>query len=363
MTGGGWETEIASSFDKLRTRNDNVNNGVEIYTMSIIRISKTKNMKDYFQDRLAGGLIDLQYEKWVWKYMENPFFLGDDLPVWLCDLEGKAAGYLGTIPVKLKAGPRKINAAWAVDFKVLSEYRKKGQGMLLVREANQYFDAFLAIGGTDMSSNLFTKMGWVCLGKVPYYIKVWDAGMPMNLFFRIYNCLKKPIQPKGIEARRMGDFEDEADIFWKEIEDFYKIAVPRDKAYLNWKYDKQPGLDYVKFRAVRDNKLCGYIVTRVVKSGHSKTDGLIVDIIVRPDDKDAIRALVFAALEYLKSEDCSMARFCINNKEIERVIASCGFIRRRPRMRFFVKKNIEGLEEIYDMNSWHITAGDSDTDR
>lgn len=352
--------------------------------MNITRISKTGDLKDYFQsffaDRLSGPL-NMGYEKWHWKYIENPFFSGHDLPAWVCTSEdAKTAGHLGAIPAVLKAGEQKINAAWAVDFIILPEYRRKGLGMALVKEANQHFDAFLAIGGTDMSSNLFTKMGWILLGYVPYYIKVLDLKalfkykiknlliriillMAVSPYIKICNYLKRPVEHRDIKIRVIDSFDEGAELFWKEIEHFYKIIIPRDKAYLNWKYDAQPGMHYVKFRADRNNRLCGYIVVRVIKTGASNAEGLIADIIAKPDDKNAVNALILAALNYFKSENCLIARCSINDKNIEKVIAGCGFIKRRPQMRFLIKKNLDGLENIYKLEDWHITAGDSDIDR
>ena len=314
--------------------------------MSIERISKTEDLRNHFQSCSASGLIDFTnpgYERWHWKYAETPFFLGQELSAWLCTLDSKIVGHLGAIPVKLKVGARKIDAAWAVDFKTLSEYRKKGIGMSLVKEANQHFDAFLAIGGTNMSSRLFAKMGWVYLGNVPHYIRILDPDTLFEskvkkifiaAFIKIYNYLKKPIEPRGIEVSIVDNFNEEADLFWREIERFYKIVIPRNKAYLSWKYDMQPWMHYVKFQATHGNQLCGYIIMRAVKTARYHTEGLIVDIIVRPDDKDAVCALIFSALKYLKSENCSIVRCCINNKEIQKVLTRIGFMKRKPQMHF-----------------------------
>ncbi|MBU1147622.1 MAG: GNAT family N-acetyltransferase [Candidatus Omnitrophica bacterium] len=291
---------------------------------------------------------------------------------WICALDDKTVGHFGAILVELKVGPRKINAAWGVDLMVLPEYRKKGLGIALVKEANQHFDAFLAIGGNDMSSSLFIKMGWTYLGKVPYYIRVLDPdtlfkSKGKNLFMpvlvKIYNYLNKPVKPDGVEVGVIDNFKEEADLFWREIERFYKIIIPRNKAYLNRKYDLRPEKHYVRFRAARGKQVCGYLIARITKTESDYTEGLIVDIIVRPNDKNTVRALIFTALKYLKSENCSIVRCCINNKDIEKIIASCGFIKRKPHMRFLIKKNIDGLEELYRLDNWHITSGDSDIDR
>ena len=308
--------------------------------MNIARASKAEDAKSHFQKCFMGT----SPQKWSWKYEANPFFLRQGIPAWIAVSDGKTVGHFGAIPVKLKVASSRINAAWAVDFVILPDYRRKGLGMSLVEEANRHFDAFLAIGGTHMSSSLFVKMGWVFLGRAPYYIKILDIGIPIvNPFIKFYNYLTRPRQPKGIKVDIIENFSEEADLFWKEIENFYRIVVPRDKAYLNWKYGSQPGMNYIKFRCVRAGRICGYIVTRILKSKSDNTEGLIADIIARPDDKDAIRGLIFAALRYLKSKNCSVARCCVNNKDIQRILGEFGFIRRKPQMSFLVKKNLDGL--------------------
>jgi len=350
--------------------------------MNIIRISKKENLENLFQDLIRTNLINcptLGYKKWCWQYMENPFYLGDELPAWISSLDGKPTGHLGTLPIELKVGSRKIIAAWAVDFMTSSEYRRKGIGRSLVDEANRCLDVFLTVGQTDKAFSLFTKMGWKFLGNIPYYIKILDLKIlikekiknlfisnlvvvPVNLFLKVFNYLKRPRKPKGIEIHRIANFNEEADLFWEEIASSYKIIVPRNKAYLGWKYDAQPGMDYVKFRAVRKDKVSGYIIVHCIRTLGRK-EGLITDIISRPKDKDVVRGLVFAALEYLKSEDCSIIRCYINQKDIQGVLGSCGFMKRESRLRFLMNKNSDGLEETYNLDNWYITAGDCDIDR
>src|SRR3989338_5518544 len=113
--------------------------------MKISRISKNDVPERYFQNITQAGLINYSasgYQRWHWQYIENPFVLGQDLPIWICISDEKIAGHLGVIPVPLKAGSQKINAGWAVDFMTLPESRGKGVGMFLVAEANKHLDVF-----------------------------------------------------------------------------------------------------------------------------------------------------------------------------------------------------------------------------
>lgn len=350
---------------------------------NISRILRKDNHIECFQSLQALSLIDYSsrgYERWHWQYMENPFCLTQDPSVWIYNLDGERAGHLGTIPVALKAGSQQITAAWAVDFATLSKYRKRGIGRSLVEEAVKNFDLLLTVGQTDMSFNLFRKMGWEFLGYLPYYIKIFDMKVlikdkiknifilnivsPLfNLFFAALNFFKKPQKSQGIEVDSIDNFSEDADLFWQEICVGYKITIPRNQAYLNWKYDRQPNMRYVKFCAKRNGRTCGYIILRCVKINLPNPEGIITDIVVNPDDREATEALFFGALRYLKRERCSVVRCYINNKDIQRYLADCGFVRCKPYMRFLISTKRDNFAEITNLDNWFLSAGDCDIDR
>lgn len=351
--------------------------------MDIIRIVKEDGLNKYFEEITKAGLVSysaLGFKKYYWQYKENPFYLTQSPSIWLYSLDGKTVGHLGAIPVELKAGSTKILAAWAVDFAILPAYRRKGIGMSLISEANKNFAVFLAIGATGMSLGLFRKMGWQLLGDLPHYIKILNLKnlmkekiknkfmlnlmfLPASILFNCFGLLAAKKKPKDIDVYKLDSFSEEADFFWKKIADSYKIIVPRNKAYLNWKYDRQPDMRYVKFRALRNGNLCGYIVVRCIKKEADHPEGLITDIIACPADKAAVQALVFTALEYLKSEGCSIVCGYASDNNIQKVFKIYGFVRRKSYFRFLINKNLSDLAEADSLNNWHITAGDSDIDR
>lgn len=299
---------------------------------------------------------------------------------WSCNLNGISAGKLSVIPVELKLGSRKIKAGWAVDFMTLAEYRRRGIGSALVKEANMRFDMFLAVGATEMSFALFNKMGWRYVGDLPHYVKVWDIGylleqklsnifigrlaaLPAAFVLGLFNFLKRPSGVKGIKVETLDSFSSEADTFWDSICGFYRIAVARNSDYLRRKYDAQPDLGYLRFRASRKGSVCGYAVARCVKNRKDRLEGLITDIITRPTDRDAIQALVYAVSRYLKSRGCLLARGYFSDKRIQQALSDSGFLKRKSYLPFLLKENIETGEEIYNLDNWFLSAGDSDIDR
>lgn len=351
---------------------------------NIIRVSNEGGHVESFTALQKKGLIDYStsgYKRWHWQYFENPFCSPCGISAWVYKIDGKVVGHIGTIPVQLNAGARKINAAWAVDFMTLSQYRRKGIGKALVDETSKHFDILMAIGITEMSLRLFMKMGWRHLGNIPYYIMVWDCrgllkkkiddifilnlvSIPVNFLLKGFNASKKlTLKTDVVEVRRIDSFDKEPAEFFNEITRNYQILVPRNKSYLNWKYDRQPDMNYVKLKAVDGKKPCGYSIIRCIKCDSAPPEGLIVDIIAQPDDITSIKSLVLASLEYFKKEGCSLVRCYASHKGIQKALLSCGMIRRKSDMRFLISKDIVGLNEHHNLGNWHITSGDCDIDR
>jgi hypothetical protein len=249
-----------------------------------------------------------------------------------------------------------------------------------VEEAGRNYDLLLTLGQTDMSYNLFIKMGWRLLGHLPFYIKVWDAGplvgekiknrfvagilsSAANILLGVYGFFKKPRRSDDIDIGMIGSFGEEADSFWSSLSACHEVVVARDKKYLSWKYDAHPDMQHIRLRASRAGKVSGYIVLRCLQRPGAKKEGLVVDIIVGPGDDKAILALLAGAFDYFRQQGCYAARCFINRKEIEKALRACGFLRRRPYMRFLVDRKIEGLDKLDDFANWYITAGDCDIDR
>ncbi len=352
--------------------------------MKTVRISgKQEDLKKYFDGYVTSRLLKdpaLGREKWRWQYLENPFCPSENPAVWVSSIEDKMAGHLGALPVEVKVGSQKVRAAWAVDFFTAPEFRGKGIGKSLTEESAKAFDLFLSLGNTDMSFGLFKKLGWKPLGDVPYYVKFWSWEAPLKKRVRnqsaaafllaivngvsgIYNALRHPKKSTEIRTGKIEKFDEEADKLWAEVESFYQAAVIRSRAYLSWKYEKQPGMNYAKFRALRGRQLCGYIIVRAVKTGENPAEGLIADLIVRPDDDKTVHALLDAGLDYLRKEGCQLARCYATDKRIRKILVSAGFIKRQPEMRFMIYTKRQGLEAAEERDNWFLTAGDSDMDR
>lgn len=352
---------------------------------NIARILRTDNHGKVFQALQSLGLIDYSrrgYESWHRQYIDNPDIpvKEQNVPAWIYYIDAKAVGHLGAIPVRLRVGGHEIQAAWAVDFKTSAEYRRRGIGESLLSEANKDYSLLLAIGASDMSFGLFKRLGWEFLGELPHYVKIYDIKrlmedriknrfilnlvvLPLSLLYGQNNFFRKKNEIVSICVEKIDNFDAETDQFWNETADSFKVIVARNRAYLSWKFDMNTDMRYVKFRAVRQSRLCGYAVARCIESNSGYQEGLIVDLIAQPSDTDAVRALILAVSGYLKEEGCSIIRCYSSSKDIQKLLSACGFIRRKSYLRFLINKNAVESEGAANFNNWYLTAGDSDIDR
>jgi hypothetical protein len=80
--------------------------------------------------------------------------------------------------------------------------------------------------------------------------------------------------------------------------------------------------------------------------------GLIVNLVVSPQDKETIIALLTAQGQYLSSRGCCVIRCYVNQKSVQEALLACGFMPRPPHMRFLVSRKIEGLEAPNNLSGW-----------
>jgi GNAT superfamily N-acetyltransferase len=303
--------------------------------------------------------------RWQWKYLENPQGAGTALPAWVTLSDGEPVGHLGAMPVRLKVDAAVLDGAWAIDFMTRAGDRRRGIGAALLDKATGSWDAFLTVGQSDASFGLFLKMGWRYLGDLPSFIRVLDArailgrrlGALGNFGLRLFGPRRR--RHPDIDIYRVDEFTDEADAFWRAIADDYRVVVPRDQAYLTWKYVTQPGMNYVRLRAARRGQVRGYAVVRVVPG--ERPAGLIADVLTHRDDSAARATLLRAAVSYCQAAGCGIVRCLASHESLQRSLRQAGFLRRR-RVKVRMVATPSAASRI-PLTAWYLTAGDCDIDR
>lgn len=104
-----------------------------------------------------------------------------------------------------------------------------------------------------------------------------------------------PIEPLD------GPFDARFDRLWNTLRTNHPAICRRDSALLSWRYGQHPDGGYSTLILDSDDGLRGYVVLKAFDRGRRRR-GRLVDLATRPDDADAIGALLAAALRTLHAQ-------------------------------------------------------------
>lgn len=120
--------------------------------------------------------------------------------------DGRMVGYIGTLPVRFRAGDREFPGHWMKGFMVLPEYRNGGVGFLVLKRALEELPVAGSLSVAPSARRLFTATGFSELGVLSNQITllrpehIFCALDPAALGLRL-----PPFALKGVRgAQRIG---------------------------------------------------------------------------------------------------------------------------------------------------------------
>jgi len=287
---------------------------------------------------------------------------------------GEIVAHLGLTPCQLKVGNFKKKAVWGRDMIVHPAYRGFGLGSSLflhvIKMAKKNYDIFLLAGANPRAVNLYKKIGFTYLGKIPLYLKIIR---PWKLLCKVAGYETKPIISKIAEKHRFKKLTSlkqakELDLkknyhIIKNLSKKFSNIVIKNSSCLIKKFFHSPFFNYKFFWIYNFQKqIAGYIVIRVYTKKRVKV-GVISDLVVNPTEKNVICQCLREASWILSryfNVDC--IRFDILNPLIEKYLWIAGFFKVPSRSHFLVlnlSKKIK-LNKIHIRKEWLLTYSDSD---
>jgi hypothetical protein len=162
----------------------------------------------------------------------------------------------------------------------------------------------------NSAHGFFERLGWSSLDPVPFLVKplrlnyalrrvprlgrVFDRLPPVPLSFD-----GPPRLPAHRELRPIASFDAHAEVLWREFSAGVPIAVDRSSSYLNWRLVAKPGEAYRRVGLFENGTLIGFVAF-VVKAKHGGSVGYVLELLHRPTDQVAGRALLQYALSEMK---------------------------------------------------------------
>jgi len=260
-----------------------------------------------------GGRAHYKYpERWRWEYLDNPFWNGDALPIWIAESGGDVVGQACVMATPFQLGPQVLSAGWGTDFIVLPEYRKQGIGRALIEAHTRAADLFLALSFESYTGCRLMGLGFEALDPVASLHKSLDpATRDRSLVVRggALRSLSRPLAWLGgrlfrqferpeLAFEQVDRFGPEFDLLWQDLSNRFFAAVPRTSAYLSWRFRDQPHVDYRCLTARREGRLVGYCIFRCGEPPESPL-GLIADVLADPADEVLLNALLSHTLELM----------------------------------------------------------------
>ena len=311
--------------------------------------------------------------RWRWQYERNPN-LPDGLPlIWLVRMDGDVIGQYATMPVRLMVNGTEIDAAWGMDVMITPDHQRMGLGRIMFDTWDKGVGASIGLGLTDASAGLFKKMQWPDMGRVPRLVKPMSSrvqdepptsgSLPARMSHAVRNLATR-MRPIGGDVRRVTHFDDSATRLWERVGRKFAFAVRRDAAYLNWKFVETAHLAYDIATLVEDGEMQGYVVIRHVEQlGWRAT--ILADFMVDPGQPEAFRARLRWVDREAIAARSDIIRVFTTHAGFATTLRQAGYLDRPPVMRFVAQINaVEVSPGYYDsFAQWHVTVGDSDSDR
>lgn len=167
-------------------------------------------------------------------------------------------------------------------------------------------------------------------------------------------AIRLPARPRLPVERFEQRFDERFDELWERARHSYPAITRRDAAVLDWHYRQHPDTEYRTFIVEQDTGLRGYLVFKVW-SRKGRRIARLVDLLVLPGDREAIRALVSHALRAMRQAGAERVDWFVSGGDTAEVARQLGFVPRLTRHGRAQPLLVRGLP-----GALHVTSGDGD---
>ena len=207
----------------------------------------------------------LNLDYWKWRFIENPFENG----IIKLLFNGKELiGHYAVLPTRMEIQNKLVKCVFSMTTMTHPNYMGQGIFTYLAKETykeckQKGFKFVYGFPNEHSYYGFIKKLDWKDLGKVSFLCK---------------NIEKENITEIG-DVYKLKKFNIDVNLLWEKVKNNYQVIVPRIETFLNWRFVKNPDVDYIKYAIKNhENELLGYIVLKIyIKQNEVK--GHIVDIL------------------------------------------------------------------------------------
>lgn len=333
-------------------------------------------------------------EWWNWKYKSNPAgFWGETGDIWIAESMNQVVGHFAVIPEKIKLGSETVTAAQIVDAATHPEYRGLGIFKTLVKRVcletqNRY--SFLFGFPNETIYKSYLKLGWRSFGVVEF-LKFLNYDRPLRSFFTNHffawsgkmalralraaryvspNLLLRKHAGDPVEIKKVEQFPNEMDDFWKLVRSEYETILERTTTFLNWRFSRCFG-SYQKYvaQSVENGSIVGYLVLKKTEMRNVQNVLAITDLHALPGENRCISSLIELAIRNGKSNGLDLIHCRIPPWHgYAKILYTLGFIsvgRTLQRLKIYkptylVFYNFREKKTVPKQQGWFYTLNDTD---
>jgi GNAT superfamily N-acetyltransferase len=313
------------------------------------------------------GTTQLTDDEFTWWFDRNP--AGEGIVSLAVD-EGEVVGVAAMSFFKTRL--EGVETRLAIPVNVATDARYRGKGIFSTLQ--QENEEAAAASGSPLTVTFpnaksypifIRRLGWIDLPRLRLWARpLRAAGVARYALGRpgerggIRAADPSPRTVQGLEVRPIERFEADADELGSRAAAGYGSHFSRDTEYFNWRYVDSPR-DYRCFGAYREGKLAGVaVVGHTFKHGVSA--GFVADLVVPPDETQALRALVARAADEVKGGADALVLLPPRAPAHRRALARAAFAPTNKKLRFIGKPLHDGVRIDERADAWHFTLGDFD---
>ncbi|CAM1339449.1 GNAT family N-acetyltransferase [Tenacibaculum aestuarii] len=348
-------------------------------------------MKDYKIVNISSETLSLfkkcfdkngsskEEEKVKWQFLESP--INERYVDIALDKENNnIAAIYAVFPVTFILDSKNVTGSQSLDTMTDIDYRGKG---LFVNLAKDVYDKAsqnniqLVYGFPNGNSihGFIRKLDWVNLDPVPFLIKplktkYFTKRISFLSWLPNINLSKVKKTPiiNNISIIENKFFPNEVNNIWCEFSKSFKIAVNRDKEYLEWRYLKKPLEDYRIIHAyTREKEYLGFVVF-TIKEKHGGKIGYIMELIYDTANKSVGEVLIDYAVNEIKKSQCDcVLSWCFDHSPNYNAFKKSKFYKIPEKLKpielhFGARSfNSDVSEIINNRENWYLSYSDSDT--
>lgn len=315
--------------------------------------------------------VRLKESTWEWQFQNNP---SGKAVCFLAESNGEIVGQYVTIPTRFSIHGKETRLAFSCDTMIHPEYRRQGMFYALAREVYDHLETqhnINRVWGFPNNQSLpgFTKkLGWRMLPTIPLMV------MPIRPLSMIFNSFWPGGIKPGVKRRLapftspftsinpIENFDEAFDALWQKHSTIAPVIQIRDRRYLQWRYLSVPEFGYRPFAVLRDGRMLGYLVIRMMAL-KGRTFGVLLDVFPFPMGSGSIIHEIFSfSRRYVKAHGGDFLTCLLPQRDVG-ILKRAGF-RKVPEIinpktwRIGHRCTGKGLSE--NLDDWHVTYGDTD---